>query len=144
MLCIQADWYCSREIDFNAISTFFEGHPKIGQLRTIRNKGGEDAPITRHAGLKNAITKSKVVSGGKIRYGNEYFTYGTWCYSDLPNFMRREALECLFKDFDSSKRQEYYRMLNMHEGGWKISMLDDQPFWNQDPKATMRTPGGKR
>lgn len=144
LLCIQADWYCSRSIHFEAISRFFMNFPNIGQIRTIRNKGIIGKPVTRHAGLKNAITGNKVIGSGRTCNGKENFSHGTWCYADLPNFMRREALECLFKDFDLRKNKEYYRMLNMYKDDWEVVMLDNQPFWNQDPKADKRTPGGKR
>jgi hypothetical protein len=144
LLYIQADWYCNRTIDFDAIIKFFMNYPEVGQLRTIRNKGVCGKPLTRAAGVKNAITKRMVEEDWREVYGSENITLGSWCYADLPSFITTPALEILYKDFNDAHHREYYRMLNMHNAGFSVAMLENQPFWNQDPRAAKRTPGGKR
>ena len=144
LLCIQADWYCSRKIDFNAIEQFFIKNKEVVHLRTIRNKGEINKPLTRHCGKKNGATQQFTEEYDTFTVGSEVFTNGTWSYADVPNFTTMEAVKELFKCFNKSSLSENCRMINIHNMCNNVCMLETQPFWNLDPTGNRRTPGGKR
>lgn len=145
ILYIQSDWFCSRSIDFEAVSKFFKMNPKVGSIKCIRYKGRYNVK-ERFAGTNSYITNKLVEEYETIKINDEKFTKGTWPWADTPGFIRSEAADVLFKGYVLNKkisRPETVRGRNFAEDGWQCCVLENQAFWNLDfdRARPVRTPG---